>query len=150
MITREIVAGPLQGNNGGVLCAVYSTDGKTILSVSTDKTIRRWDAECGVVDGPVEHDTVTIGGIDERRCATFSHNRKYIASVQCKDTTSDSQTSAYMISVREAVTGQVVTGPIEAHEERINCVTFSPDDAYVASCSDDETICVWSTQTGEQ
>ena len=39
VVTSEIVAGPFEGHNGRVLCAVYSIDGKTVLSVSTDNTI---------------------------------------------------------------------------------------------------------------
>ena len=150
VVTSEIVAGPFKGHSDGVLSAVYSTDDKTVLSVSRDKTVRRWGAECGVTDGPVKHETVTIGGIDECECVSFSHNRKYIASARTKSTctTGGSWTGPYIISVHDVVTGQFVTRTIEG-QDPIYCVTFSPDDAYVASCSSDKTIRVWSTQTGK-
>ncbi|KAF8761146.1 WD40 repeat-like protein [Rhizoctonia solani] len=35
-----------------------------------------------------------------------------------------------------------------AHSEKINSVTFSPSGGYIASGSDDETICIWNAENG--
>ena len=144
--TGRFTAGPFR-HTERVLSAVYSTDGKNILSASADGTIRIWNTECGVVDEPVEHITIAIDQGAE--CAAFSHNHKYIASSSTcytSDRLSGNQTS--YISVRDVETGSIVSGPFMAHKRRTNCLAFSPDDKSIASGSWDGSICVWSTQTG--
>ncbi|KAJ7593502.1 WD40-repeat-containing domain protein, partial [Mycena floridula] len=43
--TAKVVVGPLQGHHGAVYSVAYSPDGLRILSGSSDKTIRVWNAE---------------------------------------------------------------------------------------------------------
>jgi len=38
---------------------------------------------------------------------------------------------------------------LRGHEGKVRCVAVSPDGTRIASCSDDETIRVWNTDTGE-
>lgn len=38
---------------------------------------------------------------------------------------------------------------LKGHTETIRCATFSPDGNYVVSCSDDHSIRVWETKTGQ-
>ena len=72
------------------LCAVYSIDGKNILSASTSGTIQTWNTESGVIDRPVEHIAVRIN--QKVDCAAFSHNCAYIALAHC-NWLKDEQTS---------------------------------------------------------
>ena len=141
--TGLITAGPFIGHTDRVICVVYSTNGKNILSVSNDGTIRTWNTECGVVDGPIKTVTVPIG--EEVYKAAFSHNRKYIAWAR-RDWPEGG--SVDYISVHDIETGSIVSNIFVGHEQ-ITCFTFSPDDKSVALGTDDGTICIWSTQTGD-
>ena len=141
--TCRVIAGPFTFTER-VLCTEYSTDGKNILSVSRDGTIRTWNIESGGTYWPVEH--VTVATDQEVDCAAFSHNRKYIVLARC-NWLKDGRTS--YISVRNVETGSIVSGPFVARGLRFTCHAFSPDDKSVASGSDDGTIYVWSTQPSE-
>ena len=111
--------------------------------MSTDGTIRTWNTECGVVNGPAEPVTVPIN--NKVHFVAFSHNRKYIA--WARDDKLNGNYAAY-ISVRDIETGSIVSDIFVGHK-RITCLVFSPDDKSVASGSRDGKICVWSTRTGD-
>lgn len=34
------------------------------------------------------------------------------------------------------------------HSDTVNCLSFSPDGAYLASCGDDQSLIIWNTEEG--
>ncbi|KIM21058.1 hypothetical protein M408DRAFT_53919, partial [Serendipita vermifera MAFF 305830] len=124
----------LVGHEGGLKAISFSPDGKRIVSGSSDKTIRVWDAETGeVVAGPLEgHDgpVLSIGfSPDGRRIVSGSSDRT--------------------ARVWNAETGELVTEPLKGHADAVNSVGFSPDGKRILSGSSDRTIRVWDVETGE-
>jgi WD40 repeat protein len=115
-----------------VYCAVFSLDGKKIVSGSED-TIRVWDAQ---TQNPL------LGLLNMHPgsvfCVAFSPNGTQIAS----------GSSDYAILLWNAVTGEVIAGPFRGHTDFIESLCFSPDGKQIASASSDETIRIWNACTG--
>ncbi|KIJ40590.1 hypothetical protein M422DRAFT_173485 [Sphaerobolus stellatus SS14] len=53
------------------------------------------------------------------------------------------------ISIWNADTGELITGPLEGHSDSVNSVSFSSDGKRVVSGSSDQTIRIWNADTGE-
>jgi len=51
--------------------------------------------------------------------------------------------------VMDVVTRQSKVG-IDAHQDRIRCVVYSPDGKKIATCSDDRIISIWDAENGER
>ena len=119
-------------HNGIVAYAVFSPDGKSIVTASWDNTARVWDAKTGnPVTEPLQHDNYVYS-------AVFSPDGKYIV------TASEDKTAR----VCDAVSGEPVTGPLQ-HDADVNSAVFSPDGKYIVTASEDKTARVWDAITGE-
>jgi WD40 repeat protein len=118
---------------GGVSSMAFSSDGKTLISASEDKTMRLWDTATG-------HEVRTFKGHAERvRAVAFSPDDKSIASG------SDDRT----VKLWDTNTGQerlTLTG----HNDRVWSVAFSPDGKKIASGSFDRTVKLWDIATGRE
>ena len=51
--------------------------------------------------------------------------------------------------VIDVVTGQPKVR-IDAHQDRIRCVAYSPDGKKIGTCSDDHIISIWDAEDGER
>jgi len=70
---------------------------------------------------------------------TFSYDDRRIVSG------SDDHT----IRVWDAVTGDIVLGPLEGHTGAVNSVEFSHDDKRIVSGANDKSVRVWDAETGK-
>ena len=160
----------MRGHMGNVYSAVFSPDGKRIVSASEDKSVRIWDVRLGVQLGnPIAGHK---GGV---RFATFSPDGKQIVSASGDGTIRiwDVQTgqqkgnmwhsgialfatyspdgklimsmSRQKIRVWDALTNESV---IEIKSWDNYSAAFSPDGKQIASASNDN-ICIWNLQTGK-
>ena len=121
------------GHTGRVRCVGYSPDGRYIVSGSSDRTIRVWDAETGSgVGEPLE------GHIDEVSCLVHSPDGRYIISG------SDDKT----IQIWDAEARSRVGKPLEGHSHSVLSVTHSPDGRHIVSGSFDKTIRIWDVKAG--
>jgi TIR domain/WD domain, G-beta repeat len=114
-------------NNGGpVYGAIYSPDGKRILSWSSDKTLRLWDAATGAAIGePLRHEGEVWG-------AVYSPDGKRILSW------SDDKT----LRLWDAVAGAAIGEPLR-HEGPVYGAVYSPDGKRILSWSEDKTLRLW-------
>ena len=131
MWPRELIQ--LQGHDREVNSVAFSPDGSKIISGSSDKTIRVWDASTGIEMLPPlrGHDGSILS-------VAFSPNGSKIISG------SDDKT----IRVWDSSTGAEMLPPFRGHHDAIHSVAFSPDGAKIISGSHDRTIRVWDASTG--
>jgi WD40 repeat protein len=104
----------------GVGCAMYSPNGRQIVTASADTTARIWDASTGEPIGrPMKHRrglTHAIFSPDGRRVATAG--------------------SDGTARVWNAETGEPVSPPLKC-EGKVHCVAFSPDGCRLLTASGD-------------
>ena len=117
----------------GVTSAVFSPNGRYIVTASSDKTARVWDAKSGKqVTEPLEHGKSVTS-------AAFSPDGKYIVTAS-RDNTA---------RVWDAKSGKPITEPLK-HEENVRSAAFSPDGRYIVTASWDKTARVWDAKSGKQ
>lgn len=124
----------LKGHTDNVNSAVFSPDGRRIVSASSDSTIRVWDATTGTQIGhPLKGHKGCVNS------AVFSPDGKKIASASSDST----------IRIWDATTGKQI-GQLIGHTDNVLSAAFSPDGTSVVSASIDRTIRIWSTATKQQ
>jgi len=120
-------APPLEwtGHESGVISLRYSPNGYRVVTGSSDKTIRIWDAESGAVVGEplTGHNGAVLS-------VAYSPDGQRIISG------SDDRT----IRIWDAETGAAVGEPLEGHAYTIQSTAYSPDGQNIASGSHDRTV----------
>ena len=113
--------------------AVYSPDGREIVSASWDETIRIWDAVTGECKNVLEGHTSYV------HSAAYSPDGRYIVSAS----------DDYTIRIWDAVTGECKR-VLEGHTEAVNSAAYSPDGREIVSASWDKTIKVWNADDSRE
>ncbi|PPQ69955.1 hypothetical protein CVT26_013291 [Gymnopilus dilepis] len=124
----------IDAHDGGVYSISYSIDGQHIVSGSSDKTTRIWNAQTGEAESPVFR-----GPTERVNSVAFSPKGKVIAS------------GSYDKSIRlwDVKTSKQIWATHEGHGNWIQSVAFSPDGSLIASDSDDGAVQLWDAATGE-
>jgi len=113
--------------------AVFSPDGRRVLTSSYDKTARIWDGITG-------RQLLSVSGHAQRlRSTTFSPDGRRIAAASMDGTA----------RIWDAVTGQQLL-VLNGHTKAAQTVAFSPDGRRVVTASEDRTARLWDATTGEQ
>jgi WD40 repeat protein len=121
---------PLMHSNR-VTSAMFSRDGRRVVTSAADNTAWVWDANTGQpVTGPFTH-------YAEINTAEFSPNGDFVV------TASDDKTAR----VWDAETGRPITDPIP-HAARIELARFSPDGRTFVTLCDDRSARLWDARTG--
>jgi len=122
----------LQGHTGVMTSASYSPDGTKILTTSTDKTARVWDARTGLQLIPsLEHEDEVVTGV-------FSRDGKKIAT----------GTDDGKIAIWDVNTGKKLVSSMELQGSAWS-VSFSPDGKIVAAASEGGKARTWDVATGK-
>lgn len=121
----------LNGHSKEVVSALYSNDGRYIVSASWDKTVGIWDGH----NGKLLHKL--IGHSGDILFAVFSPNGKQVASAS-RDRT---------VRVWDSTSGECLH-IYYGHQDEINSVCYSSDGQYLLSSSRDNTIRLWEVMTG--
>ncbi len=117
---------------GAVLSVAFSPDGRTVLTGSTDKTARLWDAAAMEnVSGLFRHENSV-------RAVAFSPDGRTVL------TGSDDKTARLW----DAATGKPLGEP-PRHKNSVRAVAFSPDGGTVLTGSEDKTARFWDAVTGK-
>src|SRR5712672_2562985 len=133
MANWPVIQNIFHGHSQRVRSVGFSPDGSRIVSGSSDRTIRLWDAETGDAIGrPLD------GHYSRVTSVAFSPDGSHIVS--------GSWGSA--IHLWDAETGDAIGKPLEGHSSGLNSVGFSPDGSRIVSGSSDNTIRLWDAQTG--
>ncbi|MES1215154.1 MAG: WD40 repeat domain-containing protein, partial [Bacteroidota bacterium] len=126
----------LHSFTGKILSAKFSPDGKYLVAVSLDKTVKVWESLTGKLLYPLEAYTQYF---DINNIVSFSNDSKYIATISLFDTT---------VKVWESSSGKLIHS-LKGHTKKILSVSFSPDGKCITSTSRDTSIMVWDSYTGK-
>jgi WD40 repeat protein len=121
-----------QGHSDSVTSAVYSPDGKKILSASYDKTIKEWDA------ATAECVKTLAGHFLGITSAVYSPDGKKILSASIDRT----------IKEWDVETGECIK-TLDGHTHWVTSVVYNPDEKKILSASSDRTIKNWDIATCE-
>ena len=122
---------PMQ-HQSSVNSAAFSPDGRFVVTASSDKTARVWDAQTGKpVSQPMQHQSRV-------NSAAFSPDGRSVVTASSDKTA----------RVWDAQTGKPVSQPMQ-HQSSVNSAAFSPDGRFVVTASSDNTARVWDAQTGK-
>ncbi|GJJ76148.1 hypothetical protein EMPS_08507 [Entomortierella parvispora] len=159
----------LERHCGGVNTVTYSSKGEWILSGSTDKSVREWNAETGVPKVLVEHvDTITAAAysIDDDQVAVTVESGELLLYKKQDD--SEKRTLAgpsrmgrcvAFSSCRRWMAIGTIDGRVrlwdmvidaeyglrDHHTGPIHNMVFAPNGRQLATCSEEDTIRLWNT-----
>ena len=120
----------LSKHTGQVYSVAYSPNGRHIVSGSSDKTVRVWDAETGE---PIRELLCGsfVNGI------AFSPDGHHIAAALNGKT----------VCIWDSTTWELAVSPLRGHHGRVRCIAYSPEGDRIVSGDTNGRICVWSTET---
>jgi WD40 repeat protein len=122
------------GHTLSVASAVFSADGKRVISGSDDGSLRIWDAQTGMPARKI------FAGHNAVCSVAVSNDGTHIAAGSTDNT----------IKIWNVDTGKQVGNPLQGHTGDVASVVFSPDGKHIVSGSADATIVIWDAETGEQ
>jgi WD40 repeat protein/serine/threonine protein kinase len=127
----------LRGHTGRVRSALYSPDGRTILTASDDKTAHLWDVATGqqVASGVLKHDEAVL-------FAAFSPDGT-LAITGCDDN------NAYLWDLK-AAGGPVKKLALRGHAAAVTSVAISPDNRRAITGSQDGIAKLWDVASGKE
>jgi len=124
----------LKGHSSSVGSALFSPDGKLVVTASLDQTARIWDAATGTELRCLE------GHGDFVSSAVFSPDGRLVA------------TASDMLDDKTARIWDATTGKelhcLGGHSRPVQSAVFSPDGKFVVTASSDNTSRIWDAATG--
>ena len=130
-------------NADAVLGAEFNSDGTSVVTASSDKTARVWNAATG-------REIVALMGhcpptIDYGRLGCAVKSAAFSPDGQRVVTGSDDKTAR----VWDAATGREIA-VLKGHEDLVRSAAFSPDGQRVVTASNDKTARIWNAATGRE
>ena len=129
---------PLRGCQDNISRALFSSDGRRVITASDDKKAKIFDVETGDFLHTLDHNI------------TYHRNR-FVGAVFSPDSTkvlSALSSDENLAQIWNAQTG-VLLYTLRGHTHAVRSVDFSPDGRRVVTGSTDRTAKLWNAETGE-
>ena len=126
----------LKGHTSLISCSRLSSDGKTFITGSWDKTAIIWDVATW------KERAVLKGHTDLISCITLSRDGKTLITGSADKT----------VRIWDVATGQqrIVLKGHKSHTGLISCIKLSRDDKTLITGSEDNTAIIWDVATGKE
>jgi hypothetical protein len=121
------------GHTGGSQRAVFSRDGRRILSSGADNTLRLWDTNTGKELRVFTGHTSTVIGVSLSGDGKTAVSGGYDETIRLWDVNSGKQLHQ-----------------VRGHDKGVWCVTFAPDGRTFASSGSDNVLKLWDTRTAKE
>ncbi|KAF9231681.1 quinon protein alcohol dehydrogenase-like superfamily [Melanogaster broomeanus] len=171
------ITGPFQRSHGlGQRCRILP-DGMHAASASSDKSIRIWDVQSGVLVKELAESNEVLSlsiSFDGKRLSYRTagehgevfiwnyHTGEHVKTMSGHDPATTVRTVIFSpdgqriasgsndntIRIWDVHNAQAIGGPLEGHSRVVTCVAFSPDSKTIASVSSDATMRLWDIELG--
>lgn len=121
------------GHGAAVLSVDYSADGRLVLSGSSDRTLRLWEAATG-------QERQRLRGLEANLSSVALSRDGRLAIAGAMDA---------LVHIWDLASGQELQ-PLRGHRGEVTSVAFSPDGDVVLSGSTDGTLRLWEVATGRE
>lgn len=122
----------LRGHDRGVNAIAFSPNGQTLASGGDDRTVVLWDVSGGQPRAFLTGHTGWVSSV------AYSPDGQILASAGGDGT----------IRLWDAITGDALSGAIQAHDGPITGLVFSPNGQVLASAGWDQTLRLWNPFNG--
>lgn len=122
----------LKGHSKGVVSAVFSPNGKLVLTISRDSTVKLWDTEIGAIKANFQFANTPI------TTATFSRKGDKVIGSSYRDGT---------ILIWDTKSGKKLR-TITGHSQGIIAIVQNPKSSEFLSISLDSTVKIWDLESG--
>ena len=131
----------LNGHTDAVLSVAFSADGKKVITGSSDKTIRIWNAESGSANFGEELKKVSLVGGPKIDFVNFSPDWNKVVTIN-HDLSLSNEAAAI---VYDAESGKVLE-TLQGNDYRVSSAVFSPDGKKIVTTSN-EFVRIWDAES---
>lgn len=121
----------LEGHEGQVLCARFDPAGRRVVTGARDRTINIWSLRGGKLERTLEGHTRSVNAL------AFTPNEELLSG-----------DGSGIVRVWSWPRGKLIH-ELEGHDGPIYTLGASPNGSLIASGARDETVCIWSAETGD-
>jgi len=121
---------PMYGHTSSVLSVDMSSDMQLIVSGSSDKTIKIWDAQTGDMLNSIEAHVRSVFQVE------FNPMNNQIASCSSDST----------IKIWDSESAELINA-LDENDTKVNAISYHPSGNYLASCGSNSLIYIWDLST---